>query len=83
MKKCKNIRTKSTFTSSIIKNQNLSSRNTFFFFDKSHQGTLILSGFLRFFFQNNYKSQTILLVSQGFETILIFNKSSAKNLISL
>ena len=36
-----------------------------------------------FFFQNNYKSQTILFVSQGFETILVSNKSSVENSISL
>ena len=36
-----------------------------------------------FFFQNNYKSQTILLVSQGFETILVSNKLSAENSILL
>ena len=36
-----------------------------------------------FFFQNNYKSQTILLVSQDFETILVSNKSSAENSILL
>ena len=36
-----------------------------------------------FFFQNNQIPQTILLVSQGFETILISNKSSAENSILL
>ena len=34
-------------------------------------------------FQNNQIPQTILLVSQGFETILISNKSSAENSILL
>ena len=38
-------------------------------------------GFFFFFFQNNYKSQTILLVSQDFETILVSNKLSVKNSI--
>ena len=38
----------------------------------------------RFFFpQNNQISRTILLVSQGFETILVSNKSSAENSILL
>ena len=37
----------------------------------------------RFFFQNNQIPQTILLVSQGFETILVSNKSSTKNSILL
>ena len=32
-----------------------------------------------FFFQNNYTSQTILLVSQCFETILVSNKSRYQN----
>ena len=47
-------------------------------------GLHIIKGFFFFFpSQNNYKSQTILLVSQGFETILVSNKSSAENLILL
>ena len=36
-----------------------------------------------FFFENNYGSQTILLDSQGFETILVSNKSSTENSILL
>ena len=43
---------------------------------KNRRGTLE-----RFFFQNNQIPQTILLVSQGFETIWISNKSSAENSI--
>ena len=38
-------------------------------------------GFLFFLFQNNYKSETILLVNQDLETILIFNKLSVENSI--
>ena len=34
---------------------------------------------MRFFFQNNQIPQTILLVSQGFKTILVSNKSSVEN----
>ena len=36
-----------------------------------------------FFFQNNQIPQTILLVSQDFEIILVSNKSSAENSILL
>ena len=44
---------------------------------------MVFTLLLGFFFQNNQIPQTILLVSQGFETILVSSKSSAENSILL